>query len=240
MFTPTWFRGFSATIDYYDIKIKGAIASLSIASIVNGCVDSATLANQFCAAVTRDVSGNIQNVNNQVFNVAQFKTKGVDFGASYRFNLQDLPYMGDWGGMTLNFNATNVHTLLYNPVAGDQTTRQQGAGALNYDQPRIKFEGRATYEFRNVAFSYAASYIGPMNISNQDRPLDLGYERVPEFVRQDIRLQYTYRGQSLYFGINNIADAEPPYIPGVFTGTGVGSIYGPVGRYFYVGASGKF
>ena len=171
-----------------------------------------------------------------MFNVASFTTRGEDLGAAYRFNINDLPYthLPDLGALTLNFTLNHVGDLLYLPVAGDNTTRQQGAGSLQYSQPRIRFTTRATWDYGPWTASWAVEYQGP------DAPLDYGYERVPEWARHDIRIAYKWRGQSFYAGIDNVGDADPPYIPGVFTGTGTASLYGPVGRYLYVGVTGKF
>ena len=242
VFTPHWMPGFTATIDYYDIKIKGAIASLGLAQITANCVDSPTIANSFCPQVTRDSSGNILRVITSVFNVASFKAKGVDFSAAYRFNLRDLPYMRDWGTMNLSVTGNNTHTLLFFPVAGDNTTRQQTAGDLRGPQPRFKADGRATWEYGPFTASYGVQYISSLNINNSDQPLQLSYERVPEYFSHDLRFEYKWHNQSAYVGINNFTDNDPPYVPGIFTGTGTsGALYGgPTGRYIYVGLSGSF
>ena len=242
VYTPHYIRGLSMTFDYYNIKIKGAINALSLANIVNNCVDSPTLANQFCPQTTRSADGNIQSVVTSVFNVASFKAVGQDLAVNYTFNVSDLPYMGDWGKLNLNLAANHTQDLLFNPVAGDQTTRSQFAGSLQGPQPRFKMAARATWDWKAYEVSYAATYISALNINNSDAVLQLGYERVPEYVLHDIRFQYTFRGQQIYFGINNFLDSNPPYVPGIFTGTGAaGSLYGgPVGRFFFGGFSGHF
>ena len=242
VFTPTFFPGFTATIDYYDIKIKGAIASLGLAQITNNCVDSPTLANSFCGQVTRDSSGNILRVITSVFNVASFKAKGVDFSAAYRFNVRNLPYMGDWGSVNLSVAGNNTTNLLFFPVAGDNTTRQQTAGDLRGPQPRFKADAHATWDYGPFTASYGLQYISAINVNNSNQPLQLSYERIPQYFSHDMRFEYRYRGQTAYVGINNFTDEDPPYVPGVFTGTGTsGALYGgPIGRYIYVGVSGSF
>ncbi len=242
VFTPTFFPGFTATIDYYDIKIKGAIASLGLAQITNNCVDSPSLANSFCGQVTRDTSGNILRVITSVFNVASYKAKGVDFSAAYRFNVRNLPYMGDWGSVNLSVAGNNTTNLLFFPVAGDVTTRQQTAGDLRGPQPRFKADAHATWEYGPFTASYGLQYISAINVNNSNQPLQLSYERIPQYFSHDMRFEYRYRGQTAYVGINNFTDNDPPYVPGVFTGTGTsGALYGgPIGRYIYVGVSGSF
>lgn len=250
VFTPRFLRNFALTIDYYDIKIKGAIATLTIPSIVNNCVDSASLNNQFCQQITRTPDGNIFNVNNTYFNVASLKTRGVDLGFSYRVPFTDI-HLPDFGALTFNIAATYVNNLLYNPVAGDNTTRQQGAGSLIYSQPRFSGTGRVTWDWQNVTVSYAARYLGPLQRSNEDRPNDYSYERIPEFVQHDVKVEYRLpetlpylsavaKNVTVYGGVNNFTNAQPPFVPGVYTGTGTASIYGPIGRYYFFGVNGRF
>ena len=250
VFTPRFLKNFALTVDYYDIKIKGAIASLTIASIVNNCVDSASTDNQFCQQITRNGDGNIFNVNNATFNVAAFKTRGVDMGFSYRVPFTDL-HLPDFGVVTFNIAATYVNNLLYNPVAGDNTTRQQGAGSLLYSQPRFNGTGRVTWDWRDITASYAVRYYGPLNRSNEDRPNDYAFERIPEFAQHDLQVEYRlpqqlpYLGSyvrqvRVYGGVNNFTNEQPPYLPGVYSGTGSASIYGPIGRYYFFGVNGRF
>src|SRR5262249_39548447 len=41
VFTPTFFDGFSATIDYYNIKVDGFITGLPLQLVLNNCYDPA-------------------------------------------------------------------------------------------------------------------------------------------------------------------------------------------------------
>src|SRR5206468_2602425 len=50
---PRWIPGLSFTADYYNIRVKNVIASLSAQSIVNACYDQPNLNNQFCAQFSR-------------------------------------------------------------------------------------------------------------------------------------------------------------------------------------------
>lgn len=246
VFTPRIVPHLSLTMDYYDIKIKGAIASLAAGTIVNDCVDSATLNNQFCGQVTRGPDGNVFNVVTSNFNVASLTERGVDLNFSYYLNLRDLR-LPDYGRVTFNTSLSYVFDLLSFPVAGDNTTRQQGAGALNFDQPRFRGNANVVYDFGPLTLSYALLYEGPLNLSNQDAVQNFSYERVPEFFQHDLRAEYRLDGVmprlknfSVYAGVNNVSNSNPPYIPGVYTGTGTGSLYGPVGRFFYGGVNARF
>ena len=70
---------------------------------------------------------------------------------------------------------------------------------------------------------------------------------MPEFFQHDLRADYRLDGLvphlknfDAYFGVNNVSNSNPPYIPGVYTGTGTGSLYGPIGRFFYGGVNARF
>ena len=239
VFTPTSLRRFSLTLDYYDIKIKGAIASIGTSTIANNCVDSASLNNQFCGLTQRGPDGNITLINSQVFNVASFKTKGVDFGFSYSVVPAELG-LRDLGTFTLNANANYLSTLLYNPVAGDQTTRDQGAGELAYDAPRFQGNARVTWDFHNITLSWATRYLGEINRSNQDKLLDYSYERIPEFYIHDLRGEFRFQRYVVFAGINNVTDNNPPYTPSTYIPTGTGALYDALGRFYYAGFKAQF
>ena len=107
-----------------------------------------------------------------------------------------------------------------------------------------------TWDWHAFTASYAANYLGPLNRSNEDHPLDYAYERIPEFVTHDIRLEYRLSQQipylhmlknvSVYGGVDNFTNAEPPYNPATYTGTGTASLYGPIGRFYFMGVAGRF
>ena len=71
---------------------------------------------------------------------------------------------------------------------------------------------------------------------------NFSYERVPEYIQHDLRAEYRLDGlvplvknANVYFGVNNVSNANPPYIPGVYTGTATASLYNPIGRFFFGG-----
>ena len=45
---------------------------------------------------------------------------------------------------------------------------------------------------------------------------------------------------TLYAGVNNLLDVDPPFSAITFQGTGRGALYDNIGRYFFVGANAKF
>ena len=66
--TPTFIPGFTATVDYYDINIKGFITATPPQTILNNCYSTATnptqsAANPYCTFIHRDALGTIYTQN---------------------------------------------------------------------------------------------------------------------------------------------------------------------------------
>lgn len=88
---PSFFEGFTASADYYNIKIKDGIQSLGAQPIVDFCFQGRT---QYCPAIIRGQNATGANVILQIrlqpFNFARQQSRGYDLEASYRRNLSDF------------------------------------------------------------------------------------------------------------------------------------------------------
>jgi iron complex outermembrane recepter protein len=94
---PRFIEGFTASIDYYDVKITDAIGTIGAQDIVNNCFEGE---QQFCAAITRGVGPGgalqITQIRLSPFNFIEFNARGVDLEGSYRFGLDRL--VDSWDG----------------------------------------------------------------------------------------------------------------------------------------------
>lgn len=82
--TPSFLPGFSASVDYYSIKIKDAIVTPTAQQTVNLCYDEGVTA--YCDNINF-VNGALSTIDLMPINYAQQKTSGIDFEASYSFPL---------------------------------------------------------------------------------------------------------------------------------------------------------
>lgn len=87
VYSPSFLRGFNASVDVYDINIKGAITSLSAAQELLDCYNGSTAS---CALTQRNAAGVLTQVNIVTQNLAAFKTRGLDFELGYRGNARWL------------------------------------------------------------------------------------------------------------------------------------------------------
>ncbi|HEY4113642.1 MAG TPA: TonB-dependent receptor [Rhizomicrobium sp.] len=113
VFTPTFFDGFTATIDYFNIKVAKLITNLPQADIIQGC--ALTDAPFFCNLINRApvsgiLYGNAGFVTTLDTNTGYLKTQGVDIESNYTTDLSNWG-MGDNGG--LSFNLVGTYTSKY-------------------------------------------------------------------------------------------------------------------------------
>ena len=83
--TPRFLPGFSASVDYWRVKVKDAIDSLSADDIVNRCFEGLA---DFCAAITPDPANPSRVlIARQPVNFSSILLRGLDFEAAYRMAL---------------------------------------------------------------------------------------------------------------------------------------------------------
>jgi outer membrane receptor protein involved in Fe transport len=82
---PRFLPGFSISADYWRVKVKGAIDSLSADDIVNRCFEGL---EDFCAAITADPANPSRVlIARQPVNFSSILMRGLDFEAAYRMRL---------------------------------------------------------------------------------------------------------------------------------------------------------
>lgn len=84
---------FSATVDYYNIKIKDVISTFGASFFLNQCYGGGNTDPSIdaCQRITRDpLTGQVTQINTTVLNAGMFKAKGVDLGLNYMVPLSDL------------------------------------------------------------------------------------------------------------------------------------------------------
>lgn len=218
---PGFAPGFSASLDYYNIEIAGAIATLSLQDLLDRCYAGNA---DLCALVTRE-SGVITSITNPYLNLNSIKTDGIDFEASYRTDLGD-------GSLTLRLLANRVFSLKTN----DGITSIDRAGDILEGQPKLSGNLIASYSTDLYQFDLDANYIGSGKYNNTFvLPTDINDNDIPD--RAYLNSQITFKlgsgstKRNIYLRVSNITNSKPPAI---FTFAG-GASYDRVGRAFKAG-----
>lgn len=216
--TPSIIPGLNISLDYFDIKVKNAISTLGVTTIVNGCSSG----NQtYCSLIT--FTGSTPSiVRDPNFNVAQLAVRGIDFEAGYRFNMMAN------SKVDLRFLATR--NLKY--VAADGIDRVGQTGVQTQalaGVPAWTLNGNATVESGKFGFTaqgrfisagkYDATLLGPEDAGYVNTAANAwSTNRVASRFYLDLNLRYTIvsngaRRAQLFFGVQNVFDRDPPLAP---------------------------
>tara|TARA_R110002096_G_scaffold435475_1_gene660888 strand:- start:115 stop:3135 length:3021 start_codon:yes stop_codon:yes gene_type:complete len=254
VYQPEFIPGLGLTVDYYNIKIEGAIEGSSRDQSVESCFNTSGLATPDCALISRDGVGQIDRVDSEPRNQDSLKTEGIDAFLRYQFEASQLFDALD-GSISMQANYT--HTFTNNIV------RILGTGELEItdennevDSPMDRLRFQTSYRDGKFAFTYRMNLIGGALTDNQDYedavqdvadgdaiPAFLERFKVSTQTYHSISASYNfgYDGQYQVFGgINNLFDNKPPLItPDLGNGrndcNSYCSLYDPVGRAFYMG-----
>ena len=232
--TPESIDNLSITVDYWDIDIEDAISSFSAQATLNGCVDASSLNNPLCSVITRDSSGNIATVSNQLINIASFEATGIDIEANYLYGLSN--------GADLRFSLIGTYLDKLDFYAQEGEAPDQEAGELG--DPELQFNFRVTYQWDALTLSVLERYFSDMEYDLAEAPETRSPNNTGTTWYTDLQARYAVtEGLDVYAGINNVFDEHPPAIALVPETRSFGDdaiIYDQLGRYFYTGLSYQF
>jgi outer membrane receptor protein involved in Fe transport len=241
-FTPTFFRGFDLSVDYYSIKVNNAITQVDFQDSVTQCVETGD--PNFCSNVTRDpATGIIKSVDAIYLNGASYEVAGLDTQAHYTFR----PHVfGPDERVDLSVFWNHKFKQDKTPFAGAFVSHQLGEADIYSTSQNIGtgFKDQVTanvaYQMGSFGLAYTFRYFSPVVTSTDG-------DRIPAYTYHDIQAKFTVgedRNYEFYFGVNNLFDKQPPVVadltnqwPGTNT---VASTYDLIGRRFYAGARAKF
>ncbi|MDR6113741.1 outer membrane receptor protein involved in Fe transport [Sphingomonas sp. SORGH_AS870] len=259
---PQAIRGFSLTVDYYNITIKDAIFSLPAQTIINQCYDNPSgINNPFCAAVFRNPNGTFAGQQNvihggatvsfpttgpsffsQGFNYAKLETSGIDIDASYRTKISDT------GTLTLRLLASYMAQNNGYTDVGDPTFRDRYKGELGFSAWRGQFVGNLNFETFDI--QYRLRYEGKSTVAAEyetqnsydgrpaRNPDAFPVVWYPEAFYHAIQVGFNATERfRFYVGVDNVTDKKPPYD---LLGVASGDPYDNIGRFFYAGFKANF
>ena len=257
--TPAFLPGFSASVDYYDIKVKNVIQALPAQQIIDTCYDLPSITNPFCALFTRGGAGGGHDgvpfgiVDNSLHqspvNFAKLKTRGLDVEVAYRRRLGNIGRVDTRLTWTHIFELTNFVDPT-NPAFGDRILSELG-------DPQDRFNWNTSLQTGRFTIGYQMRYIGKQITFDEARGLG-EYEDFFPFEGRDpqntdlfaktwvnARFYHDVRvamdvgpKYNFYLGVDNLTNTKPPF---AVTGLGVNSgIFDTIGRFYYAGVSAKF
>lgn len=240
VFTPEAFGNrLHLTVDYWTIKIDGAINSISVQDIVERCVDLGSINNAFCPLVTRNpTAGYVTRVDQRDLNIGELTAEGVDFQGQYHFDLASLN--DRWpGSVRLSLSGTYLIKNEELIDASDSSTLIIKDGEL--ENPRWRGMIGVSYALGAVSVDWNMRYIGRASVDEQASAEFRDRSEAGARLYHDLFGNYEIGDSvSVYLGINNVLDQAPPRLPATYAGINRGALYDNLGRYFFIGGNVKF
>jgi iron complex outermembrane recepter protein len=246
-------RNFTATIDYFSIKIDEAIDSAPPESILSQCLEN----NVLCDRVDRDPAtgslwlvdtGRIVAINE---NIGGYRTSGIDIAASYTQRL------GALGSLGLHVLGTWVHKWEFEPIKGGGRFDCVGlyGGQCGTPNPEWRHKIRLSWGTPwSTDLAVTWRHIGKvLHEGTSDNPIindtvapinrTLGSRDYLDLSAQvAINKTFTLRG-----GVNNVLDRDPPIVsntvadPSIFgNGNTFPQVYDSLGRVVFINVTAKF
>ncbi len=251
---PHWVRNLSLSVDYYDIKVKGAIQGFGSDAILASCVNDV---NAFaCGLIHRNAAGSLWLtsdgfVQNLPTNIGGVQTKGWDFNFNYALEVGKMGRVSASlvGTALTSYKVDNGLTALYDcagyygPTCGVPQPKWRHKARLTWAMPngitlsgQWRFYGGVDVEYKNPSASLNSNYYNFNSHIGSQSYFDLS-------LTARIGNHYTWR-----LGATNLFDKEPPLVTsgsGAFgasacsgtycNGNTYPGVYDSLGRYIYTG-----
>lgn len=236
IFSPTFIPGFRVSVDYFHIKLAGAIGQVGAQDTVNRCFNG----NQaLCGLITRNSAGAITSVTSTQINLSKIKTSGLDFELAYR-----VPLAGN--ATSLDFRA--VATYVDQFTTDDGITAIDRAGNVGTTGlPHWKFNASATYNGGPLTLYLQGRYVGGGVYDVTIPPGGISDNRVSGRMYLNASAQYSIvdTGSSqlqLFVNVKNLLNTDPPISPTSFQAPQAtnATLYDVVGRMITGGVRFKF
>ncbi|MDE1145334.1 MAG: TonB-dependent receptor [Azospirillaceae bacterium] len=259
--TPTFLRNFSATIDYFDIRVTDLIGTLSASSVMSQCLNTGD--SYYCSLIHRASNGSLALTGGYIvdteMNTGYLDEQGVDFGINYMLDLEDLNIQ-DKGSVSFQFNGTWLANYLIQQQPGEQAYNCKGLFGVTCGQPTPMWRHtfRVTWETPwNFNLSGNWRYISGVKLDQNTAnsilagDYDKADGRINSYSYFDLAMTANvYDHYTVRFGVNNLFDKDPPILDSNIYGVSGTSNYGngntfpgiydTLGRTFFLGVTADF
>jgi outer membrane receptor protein involved in Fe transport len=261
---PRWVPGLAFTVDYFNIKVRNLIGTLTFNNVVNQC--ALTGDAQFCSLIHRDQFGSLTDLptgfvtlTNQ--NIGGLQTKGFDLNGSYSHRF------GGLGTLNVSYVATILRDL--NVDTGIDTTATGGTdGVYNCasffgavcgtPNPKYRHKLRVGFTLPNgIGLSGQWRYFSKVRNDTLSGDPDLnggggpfsnpGDAKLPAQSYFDLALTARVADKfNFRIGANNILDKDPPIAGAAVVGAPFGNgntfpqVYDALGRFVFAGVTVDF
>jgi iron complex outermembrane receptor protein len=260
VFTPTFLPGFSATVDYTDIKITNIITTYGPNVIQANCVLSGSITSSWCQMIHRNAIGSLWSspqayTIDPLLNLGALENESIDLGLAYRLNL------GGLGRLRTRLDGSYLVKLItspgsspsydcagyFGPSCAPATPKWRHRLTLDWDTPFSGLSAGATWRYFATANN---SLLDPKNTADflgAGAP-KLADAYLPSMSYLDLRVSYAVNKITIRAGVNNVMDKDPPTLDTIASGGNsiyaesntYPSLYDTLGRFLFVNVTVDF
>jgi outer membrane receptor protein involved in Fe transport len=257
-YQPSWLPRFDATFDWYNIKIKSAIQSISQETVASNCFGGATA---YCQYIHYDPfnKSNILYILGPALNLASNATSGVDIDLGFHQDLHDISshLAGDAG---VHLLTTYVDRLVTSDLSGvhdyvgQVSSFSSGGGQLGVPHwlGSVNFTYALDRLSANVQLRYVGAGVFSVALRNGAGAANtVNNNNVPAYTYTNFGLQYDLLGADtgkkaqIYGQVTNLFNVAPPPLPAASQGGSNATSFSPayydvLGRAFALGVRLKY
>jgi iron complex outermembrane recepter protein len=254
---PNFLEGFQASVDWYKIKLKEAIAQLTAQQLVNGCVTDPTLC-QYVHRAGNTPTGQIVQIDSLFINLARQRIEGIDAELSYRRGITLL------GGGAENISLRVFGTrLLHNSTQNRGGALDERLGQIGGALALPKYKATSVLTYTNGAWSGSVinrflgggildrflveSQTARSVVVNGATLQTIDDNSVASVFYTDLNFNYkpsNIEGLHLFASVQNLFDRGPPLTPAAIGRTGPAElspiIHDQIGRRYTFGVNYQF
>ena len=245
VWSPTYIDGFTASLDYYTIRITDQIAKISSTTEDQLCEASGGT-DPLCANIVRATPFSDHTaasfplrIYTIPFNQASVSQTGFDFDMSYRLGL-DAIFADATSSMNFRFIGTYIPSILTYTGIGGRIVQSAGAGST----PKIKFNVTANYLDGPINVGARVRFIGEDHFTH-DPTLFYAFNNgvaSPDRAYIDLNASYDFKlagvDMQAYLGIDNLTNmfVFVPSTGGINENFPTNqALYDVIGRYYTFG-----
>ena len=258
-FQPAAVSGLSLTVDYYNIKITGAITNPTPDDVISACFDNITAASASdpaCTSIRRSTSTGelfgeaaaVPGLPQTLSNLGKLATDGIDVQLNYQ---KDVGF-AKWA-LSANGNWTNSSTFQATPTSLNREC--VGLYSVNCAsiQPKFSWSVRNTLSFKSVDLSLLWRYIDGVKYEDGDAFVgtlngkEVDFNRIPAEHYFDLTSRFHVSDEvTLTMTVQNLLDNQPKVVGNSIgsttynSGNVYPSTYDALGRRYTVAAKLRF
>jgi len=238
VWTPGFIEDLTLSLDYYDIKVEDAIDTIGEETTLLQCIEN----GQFCDLVNRGQNDTLwlglatatNGVSALTQNIGFFQTKGIDLEITYAVGV------GDAGTLLFNNIYGHVAEWKQQEFPGSEVQSCEGLYGGSCVLPLPEHANRFSVSWStpwNWLFNLNWRYMSAVDQTQTSNPIDLDSQNYVDLAANWAATE----NMTLRFGINNVLDEAPPFVPQGVTARENGNtypgIYDPLGSYWFASFS---